>query len=68
MMSYEKEIRVIFNYLTNDIKGLERKTKIKLRDTRLTPALLAQVASLFSNGKISSREAKDMITNYYIKY
>lgn len=52
---------LIYNYLTSDVKGMEKEKGMLLSESSLKPRALAQVIFFLLEKKISSRVAKDAL-------
>lgn len=57
----KKSQDLLFNYLTTDLKGLGNELKIEFKDLKVTPERLAHLVDLIDEGKIGSRQAKDIL-------
>ncbi len=61
----------VYNYLTSDLRGLMKQTGAEFSDEagdgplRVSPAHLARLAVLIDGGKITSRQAKDMLAKMF---
>ncbi len=55
----------LFNYLTSDVRGLANDRGVELRDTKLNPEHLAHLVFLIESGKLTSRQAKDMLLKMF---
>lgn len=53
--------QTLFNYLTSDLFGLMTEQGIILKDLKIRPKQLAELAGLIIENKISSRVAKDVL-------
>lgn len=62
----EKNIGVLFNYLTSDIKGYLNELKIGIEFLNITPENFADLIVLVIKGEISSRIAKDLIKDMHL--
>ncbi len=58
-------VLTLFNYLTSDIRGIVRERGIILRDTKVNPEHVAHLVSLIESGKLTSRQAKDMLARMF---
>ena len=65
---------IIYNYLTSDLRGLMKQANITFENAthegdgatmRVNPAHLAHLAALIGDGKITSRQAKDMLAKMF---
>ena len=56
---------LLYNYLTSDLGGLLNETGTALRDSKVSPAELAALVDLIADGKIMSRQAKDILRKMY---
>jgi len=57
----EENIKLLFNYLSSDLKGLMNEQGIAIKDLKITPENFADLMVLIINGRISSRVAKDVL-------
>jgi aspartyl-tRNA(Asn)/glutamyl-tRNA(Gln) amidotransferase subunit B len=57
----EKAVKLTYNYLTSDLKGLMESGLVSWEKLKITPQSFAQLIILLSNGKISSRAGKDVL-------
>ena len=57
----ERNVKILFDYLTTDVKGMEKERGTALSESGLKPLFLAQIVSFIQKGKISSRVAKDIL-------
>jgi len=57
----EKNIKLFFNYLTSDVKGLMSEQKIAFNELKITPENFADLIVLIAKGDLSSRMAKDIL-------
>lgn len=59
----KKPQELLFNYLTSDLAGLmsEHSTPFEEAVKKVTPNTLAQLVDLIADGKIMSRQAKDIL-------
>lgn len=57
-------VRLIYNYLVSDLKGLMagQTAAVSVKDLRVQPEHVAHLAVLIHRGKISSRAAKDLLS------
>jgi len=55
------QIKLIFNYLTSDLRGLMAERNISFRESKVTPEHFAHLIQLISSDAVSSRTAKDML-------
>ncbi len=56
-----KRVKIIFNYLTSDFKGLMNETGRDIDDIKIIPENFADLIVLIVKGEISSRLAKDIL-------
>jgi aspartyl-tRNA(Asn)/glutamyl-tRNA(Gln) amidotransferase subunit B len=54
-------LTTLANYLINDVRAVTESSGIALTDTRLQPEHFAHLIFLIGQGKITSRQAKDML-------
>ena len=57
----KENIKLLFNYLSSDLKGLMNEQGIAIKDLKITPENFADLMVLIVKGKISSRVAKDVL-------
>ena len=55
----------IYNYLMSDLRGLMNQNSATFIDLKIQPEHLARLARLIEGGKITSRQAKDMLVKMY---
>ena len=55
----------LFNYLTSDLRGLMNDAGVGLKDLKVSPEHLAHLVSLIIAGKITSRQAKDVLAKMF---
>lgn len=53
--------RLLFNYLTSDLRGLMAETGTSFADLKITPENFAHLIDLIADGQINSRLAKDLL-------
>jgi aspartyl-tRNA(Asn)/glutamyl-tRNA(Gln) amidotransferase subunit B len=58
-------VATVFNYLTSDLRGLMKQADISLPNIKVNPEHLAHLAVLIDGGKITSRQAKDMLAQMF---
>lgn len=56
---------LIFNYLTSDLLGLMQKEGANISDIKVGPEHLAHLVDLILDGKIMSRQAKDILAKVF---
>jgi len=56
-----KSEHLLFNYLTSDLVGLLNESGSTIQDSRVNPEHLAHLVDLIADGKIMSRQAKDIL-------
>ena len=61
MEGKKRSFALLNNYLTSDLKGLLNVRKIEMQDMKVGPGHLAHLIDLIADGKITSRQAKDML-------
>ncbi|MBI4085138.1 MAG: Asp-tRNA(Asn)/Glu-tRNA(Gln) amidotransferase subunit GatB [Candidatus Liptonbacteria bacterium] len=60
--SVEKNPReLLFNYLTSDLAGLLNESGTAISDSKVTTENFAELIDLIADGKINSRQAKDIL-------
>lgn len=57
----KKPAHLVYNYLTSDLLGYLAEKEQTLKETKITPENLADLVALISEGKIMSRQAKDIL-------
>ena len=57
----KKPAHLIYNYLTSDLSGLLAEKRESLEQGKVKPEYLAHLVFLLAQGKIMSREAKDIL-------
>ena len=55
----------LYNYLTSDLRGLMNEAGVSFGDIKIDPEHLAHLAALVDDGKIMSRQAKDMLVKMF---
>lgn len=55
----------VYNYLASDLRGLMKESGIALANIKVTPEHLGHLAVLIDGGKITSRQAKDMLAQMF---
>lgn len=55
----------LFNYLTSDLRGLVNEIGISFADIKIEPEHLAHLVALIDDGKIGSRQAKDVLKKMF---
>jgi len=61
-----KNVQLLFNYLSSDIRGLINEQKISIKELNITPENFADLIVLISSGEISSRSAKDILREMFL--
>ena len=56
---------LLYNYLTSDLGGLLNETGTTLADCKVNPAELAALVDMIADGKIMSRQAKDILRKMF---
>lgn len=56
-----EKIKLIFNYLTSDLKGLMKEAEIVFARLKVTPENFADLIEMVAKNEISSRVAKDLL-------
>jgi aspartyl-tRNA(Asn)/glutamyl-tRNA(Gln) amidotransferase subunit B len=56
---------ILFNYLTSDLLGLMNEAGIGFNEIRVNPERLAHLVDLIADGKIMSRQAKDILRKMF---
>lgn len=57
--------QTIFNYLTSDLRGLMNESGVGFEDLKIDPEHLAHLVLLIEEGKIGSRQAKDVLKKMF---
>jgi len=52
---------LLFNYLTSDLAGVMNELSVSLANLKITPERMAHLVDLIGDGKIMSRQAKDIL-------
>jgi aspartyl-tRNA(Asn)/glutamyl-tRNA(Gln) amidotransferase subunit B len=65
--SREDRIRLAFNYLTTDLKGIFNNKRTSWLELKISPRSFAELINLIAEGKISSRMAKDILVEMFVK-
>ncbi len=62
-----KSVRLLFNYLSSDLQGLLNDSNLKMgdEDFKITPAKFADLVSLVSKGEVTSRVAKNILSQMF---
>lgn len=60
-----EKIKLFFNYLTTDLKGLMAKSESTIEDLKITPEDFADLITLIYKNEISSRTAKDVLAKMF---
>lgn len=63
----KQKIQVASNFVVNDIMGVIIKNSTPISNDLLFPQTLARITEFFSEGKLSSRSAKDIINTFLLK-
>lgn len=63
--SQKELIKLVFNFLGSDLRGLMTETKTSFSELKITPASLARLLNLYHQQKISSRVAKDVLAEMF---
>ena len=61
----DTSVATLYNYLTSDLRGLMNETGVSFGDIKIDPEHLAHLAALVDGGKITSRQAKDMLVKMF---
>ncbi|MDP3999772.1 MAG: Asp-tRNA(Asn)/Glu-tRNA(Gln) amidotransferase subunit GatB [bacterium] len=56
-----EQVKLVFNYLTSDLRGLMAELEAGFRDMKITAENFADLIKLIASGGISSRVAKDVL-------
>jgi aspartyl-tRNA(Asn)/glutamyl-tRNA(Gln) amidotransferase subunit B len=63
--SSQEASKIIYNYLTSDLRGLMNAENVTFADLKIQPEHLAHLARLIESDKITSRQAKDMLAKMF---
>ncbi len=63
--SQDSGIKLLFNYLTSDLKGMMNEAGIGFADMKISPEHLAHLVELIDGKKITSRQAKDVLSKMF---
>ena len=61
-----RNIQLLFNYLSSDIKGLMNEQKVGIKELNITPENFSDLIVLISKSEISSRSAKDILREMFL--
>lgn len=61
----KKSLHLLYNYLTSDFRGLANEAGIRVTESKVNPEHLAHLVDLIADGKIMSRQAKDMLKKMF---
>ncbi len=61
----DASVATLYNYLTSDLRGLMNESGILFGAIKIDPEHLAHLAALVDGGKITSRQAKDMLAKMF---
>jgi aspartyl-tRNA(Asn)/glutamyl-tRNA(Gln) amidotransferase subunit B len=61
----KKPRELLFNYLTSDLRGLANEAGVEIADSKINPEHLAHLVDLIVDGKITSRQAKDILKKMF---
>ena len=56
---------LLYNYLTSDLAGLMNETGVPFGEIKINPEELAHLVDLIADGKIMSRQAKDILRKMF---
>jgi aspartyl-tRNA(Asn)/glutamyl-tRNA(Gln) amidotransferase subunit B len=56
---------LLYNYLTSDLRGLMKQAGTDFLDLKITPEYLAHLVALVAQGKLTSRQAKDILARMF---
>ncbi|RJP43833.1 Asp-tRNA(Asn)/Glu-tRNA(Gln) amidotransferase subunit GatB [Candidatus Parcubacteria bacterium] len=62
----KKPRELLFNYLTSDLRGLLNEAGTGISDSKVIPEHLAHLVDLIADGKIASRQAKDILKRMFL--
>ncbi|MGC9968125.1 MAG: Asp-tRNA(Asn)/Glu-tRNA(Gln) amidotransferase subunit GatB [Minisyncoccia bacterium] len=58
-------VTTLYHYLTSDLRGLMNQEGVSFADLKVNPEHLAHLAGLIEEKKITTRQAKDMLTKMF---
>ncbi len=61
----EATIQTLYNYLASDLRGLMNEFGVLLRDIKINPEHFAHLATRVDDGKLTSRQAKDILRKMF---
>ncbi len=61
----DAKLQTLFNYMTSDLRGLMNDAEATLADLKITPEHLGHLAALIDEGKITSRQGKDVLAKMF---
>lgn len=63
--SKSSDYKILLNYLVGDLRGLMNVSGVGFEELKITPEHLAHVVLFIEQGKITSRQAKDMLKKIF---
>jgi aspartyl-tRNA(Asn)/glutamyl-tRNA(Gln) amidotransferase subunit B len=63
--SPDADAQLIFNYLTGDLRALMSEAGVDFANSKTTPEHLAHLAAFLAEGKITSRQGKDILAKMF---
>ncbi len=63
--SPKADYQTLANYLTSDLRGLMKNANMEIVDIKVPPEHIAHLVALISDGKLTSRLAKDILTKMF---
>ena len=61
----DADYQSLYNYLTSDLRGLMKQAGTDFADLKITPEHLAHLVALVAQGKLTSRQAKDILARMF---
>jgi len=63
----DEKIQLVFNYLGSDLQGLMKAEGTIVKNLKITPENFADFVLIISSGEISSRIAKDLLKEMFVR-
>lgn len=60
-----KSYKLLVNYLTSDLKGFANEAGVGIADSKVDPEHLAHLVAFIEEGKLGSRQAKDVLRKMF---
>ena len=61
----DADYQSLYNYLTSDLRGLMKQEGTDFQNLKITPEHLAHLVALVAQGKLTSRQAKDILARMF---